>query len=91
MASHDQRSSGQTNPGSLSLTPEPAVVATAPELVDLYRTAFRLYGTSALWNRREFTDPAPQDVLAITQALRTHGGMDGRRLAEKIERICRAT
>jgi hypothetical protein len=90
MASHDQQSSGQTNPVLVSLTPASAGIAAARELADLYRTAFQLYGTSALWNRREFAAPAPQDVLAITQALRTHGGMDGRRLAEKIELICRA-
>ncbi len=27
---------------------------------------------------------------AVTRALRTHGGMAGRRLAERIEEICRA-
>lgn len=56
----------------------------------LYRRAFAQYGTQALWNMRPIEDPSPDDALAITKALRTHGGMDGRRLAEEIESICRA-
>jgi hypothetical protein len=56
----------------------------------LYRRAFAEYGTQALWNMRPLEDPAPADALAITKALRTHGGMAGRRLAEQIERLCRA-
>ena len=32
----------------------------------------------------------PADALAITKALRTHGGMHGRRLAEHIEQVCHA-
>ncbi len=65
----------------------------APEpetLASLYRRAFAAYGTQALWNMRPIDDPTPADALAITKALRTHGGMDGRRLAEQIERVCRA-
>lgn len=56
----------------------------------LYRRAFAQYGTQALWNMRPIEDPTPADALAITKALRTHGGMEGRRLAEQIERVCRA-
>ena len=56
----------------------------------LYRRAFAKYGTRALWNMRPIEDPTPADALAITKALRTHGGMDGRRLAEQIESTCRA-
>ena len=56
----------------------------------LYRRAFAEYGTQALWNMRPIADPTPADALAITKSLRTHGGMKGRRLAEQIERICRA-
>ena len=56
----------------------------------LYRRAFAEYGTQALWNMRPIEDPTPADALAITKALRTHGGMEGRRLAERIERVCRA-
>ena len=58
--------------------------------VSLYRRAFVEYGTKALWNMRPIEDPTPADALAITKALRTHGGMEGRRLAEQIERVCRA-
>jgi len=64
---------------------------TEPEdLVNLYRRAFADYGPQALWNMRAIEDPTPADALAITKALRTHGGMEGRRLAERIERVCRA-
>jgi len=48
----------------------------------LYRRAFAEYGTQALWNMRAIEDPTRADALAITKALRSHGGMDGRRLAE---------
>jgi hypothetical protein len=62
-----------------------------PELYAiLYRRAFAEYGTHALWNMRPIEDPTPADALAITRALRTHGGMEGRRLAERIEKVCRA-
>jgi hypothetical protein len=56
----------------------------------LYRRAFAEYGACALWSMRPVEDPTPADALAITKALRTHGGMDGRRLAEQIESRCRA-
>jgi hypothetical protein len=60
------------------------------DFVILYRRAFAEYGTRALWNMRPIDDPTPADALAVTKALRTHGGMDGRRLAEKIEKLCHA-
>jgi hypothetical protein len=60
------------------------------DFATLYRRAFVEYGTQALWNMRPIEDPTPADALAITKALRTHGGMEGRRLAERIERVCRA-
>jgi hypothetical protein len=63
---------------------------TKSEVASLYRRAFAEYGTQALWNMRPLEDPTPADALAITKALRTHGGMTGRRLAEQIERVCRA-
>jgi len=64
---------------------------TAPDdFVTLYRRAFKEYGTQALWNMRPLENPTPADFLAITKALRTHGGMEGRRLAERIEKLCRA-
>jgi len=37
------------------------------------------------------TIPSAHDLSALGgRALRTHGGMDGRRLAERIEELCRA-
>ena len=61
------------------------------DLISLYRRAFAEYGTRALWNMRPVEDPAAADALAITKALRTHGGMEGRRLAERIEKLCHAS
>jgi len=60
------------------------------DVVSLYRRAFAEYASRALWNMRPIDDPTPADALAITKALRTYGGMEGRRLAESIERLCRA-
>jgi len=39
---------------------------------------------------RQAEKPTPADALAITKALRTHGRMEGRRLAERIEELCLA-
>ena len=64
---------------------------TPENFATLYSRAFAEYGTQALWNMRPIENPTPADALAITRALRTHGGMDGRRLAEQIERLCRAS
>jgi hypothetical protein len=60
------------------------------EIARLYRQAFADYGVIALWSMKPVADPTPGAALAITQALRTHGSMDGRRLAEDIERLCHA-
>jgi hypothetical protein len=60
------------------------------EIERLYKQAFAEYGAVALWNMRAVEHPTPGAALAITSALRTHGSMDGRRLAEHIERLCRA-
>lgn len=60
------------------------------DLASLYRRAFVAYGGRALWNMRPVYNPTPADALATTKALRTHGGMDGRRFAERIEEFCRA-
>ena len=60
------------------------------DFLNLYRRAIAEHGTDALWNMRKVDNPTPADALAIMRALRTHGGMDGRRLAEDIERLCRA-
>jgi hypothetical protein len=62
----------------------------AGDLQALYRQAFRDFGSVALWNMRPTQKPTPADALAITAALRRHGSMDGRRLAERIETLCRA-
>lgn len=62
----------------------------ATELDALYRQAFRESGVIALWNMRAAEKPTAADALAITGALRTHGRMAGRRLAERIEELCRA-
>ena len=65
---------------------------TAPEdFASLYRRAFSEFGTQALWNLRPVKEPTAADAMAITKALRTHGRMDGRRLAERIEELCRAS
>lgn len=60
------------------------------ELHALYHEAFRTFGSLALWNMHARPDPTPGDALAITAALRTYGRMEGRRPAERIERLCRA-
>ena len=60
------------------------------DIATLYRRAFAEYGPRALWNMRPSDNPTTADALAITKALRTYGGMEGRRLAESIERLCRA-
>jgi hypothetical protein len=56
----------------------------------LYRRAFEQFGGSALWNRRALPDPTPAEALAITETLRVEGDLEARRLAEQIERACRA-
>ena len=58
------------------------------DLAGLYRRAFAEYGVRALRNMRPVEQPTPADALAITKALRTHGRMEGRRLAERIEELC---
>jgi hypothetical protein len=60
------------------------------DIATLYRQAFRDFGSVALWSMRPVKVPTRADALAITAALRTHGRMDGRRLAERIEAVCRA-
>ncbi len=60
------------------------------ELADLYRLAFAEFGPRALWSSKAVKEPTARDAMAITQALRTHGEIDGRRLAERIEELCRA-
>lgn len=59
-------------------------------LAELYAEAFKKFSTEALWNMRPVENPTPEDALAIARALRTHGNMPGRRLAEQIEQLARA-
>ena len=69
-------------------------MSTGPEqpedFASLYRRAFAAYGTRALWNKRALDTPTPADALVIARALRIEGNREARRLAEQIERACRA-
>ncbi len=56
----------------------------------LYHRAFKEHGCRALWNVRELERPAPADALAVARHLRLEGNLAARRLAEAIERQCRA-
>jgi hypothetical protein len=56
----------------------------------LYRRAFEEFGGRALWNVRRLEDPTPGDALAITRSLRVEGNLAARRLAEQLEKACRA-
>lgn len=62
----------------------------SPDFASLYRRAFAEYGTRALWNKRRLDAPTPEDALVIARALRIEGDREARRLAEEIERACRA-
>jgi hypothetical protein len=61
------------------------------DLNSLYTEAFDRFGVRALWSLRPVEKPTPADAMAITRSLRTWGGMEGRRLAEKIESLCSAS
>ncbi len=56
----------------------------------LYRTAFKDFGSRALWNVRELEDPKPEDALVVACYLRVEGDLAARRLAERIEKVCHA-
>jgi hypothetical protein len=60
------------------------------DFVTVYLRAFQEFGTQALWNKRFFESPQPEDSLVIARALRIEGNVDARRLAEQIEQACRA-
>jgi hypothetical protein len=60
------------------------------DLASLYRRAFAEYGARALWNKRQLEAPTPADALVVARALRVEGDREARRLAERIERACRA-
>jgi hypothetical protein len=61
------------------------------DFASLYRRAFAEYGTRALWNKRRFEEPTPEDALVVARALRIEGDRDARHLAEQIELACRAS
>ncbi len=60
------------------------------DIVTLYRSAFKEFGSRALWNVRELEDLGPQDALVIARYLRVEGNLAARRLAERIEMACHA-
>jgi hypothetical protein len=60
------------------------------DFVGLYHRAFKEYGASALWSSRPVPNPTCEDALAITRSLRVEGDLNARRLAEQIEKACRA-
>jgi hypothetical protein len=62
----------------------------AGPLVTLYRRAFAEYGAQALWNKRMLGEPTLDDALVIARALRIEGDREARKLAEQIEKACRA-
>lgn len=65
--------------------------STPPEdFATLYNRAFQDFGASALWSSRAVPNPTCEDALAITRSLRVEGNMKARRLAEQIEKACRA-
>jgi hypothetical protein len=71
--------------GSMSTKTSPS-----EDIAALYRRAFEEFGASALWSSRPVADPTPEDALAITGSLRVEGDLRARKLAEEIERACRA-
>jgi hypothetical protein len=60
------------------------------DFTSLYRRAFADFGTHALWNKRLLEKPTPEDALVIARALRIEGDREARKLAEQIEKACRA-
>jgi hypothetical protein len=60
------------------------------EVVRLYRQAFAEYGAVALWSSRPIPEPSVAAALAITESLRVEGDRSARKLAERIEGLCRA-
>jgi len=68
----------------------PETTKSSEDFASLYRRAFREHGCRALWNIRELENPSPEDALAITPSLRVEGDLSARRLAEQIEKACRA-
>jgi len=61
-----------------------------PEFESLYHRAFADYRLRALWNVREIEHPSAEEAITIARNLRVEGDLSARRLAEHIERACRA-
>jgi hypothetical protein len=61
-----------------------------PEFESLYHRAFAEYKPRALWNVRELEHPSAEEAITIARNLRVEGNLSARRLAEQIERACRA-
>ena len=68
------------------MTPESPL----PDFEILYHRAFADFRLRALWNVRELEHPTAEQALTIARNLRVEGDLDARRLAEQIERACRA-
>ena len=66
------------------------VDARTDDFTSLYHRAFSEYKLRALWNVRELEHPTAEEALLITRSLRVEGDLNARRLAEQIERACRA-
>ena len=64
--------------------------AEVEDYVGLYRQAFTEFGALALWNKKFLEHPEPGHALVIARALRIEGNLEARRLAERIEKACRA-
>ena len=60
------------------------------DFATLYHRAFAEYKLRALWNVRELENPTAEEASLITRSLRVEGDLNARRLAEQIERACRA-
>ncbi len=60
------------------------------DFTSLYRRAFGEYGTQALWNKRMFEEPTPEDALVVAGALRIEGDREARKLAAEIVHACPA-
>lgn len=56
----------------------------------LYRRAFAEFGAVALWNLNALPEPSQHQAMAVARALREHGNLKARKLAEDIEAACRA-
>ncbi|MEN9894684.1 MAG: hypothetical protein RIR97_536 [Pseudomonadota bacterium] len=61
-----------------------------PRLRELYDMAYDKFGAIALWSSKRQSQPTIEDVLAITNSLRTEGNLEARHLAELIEGASRA-